>query len=119
MWEIPAIQRMLADPNIQKLVSCKCWANGWVQFKKILNFLISKDFSFKRFLSKSSLISVKLRALSEIESAIVVDLVSDPNLFKCIMDPDVRQHVFSVYRVLNYSQLNEYKRTGKVTFVPC
>ena len=32
MYKIPAVQRMLADPNLQKLITCPCWANGLVQF---------------------------------------------------------------------------------------
>ena len=42
MYKIPAVQRMLADPNLQKLVTCQCWTNGWVQLQILLNFLISE-----------------------------------------------------------------------------
>ena len=62
---------------------------------------------------------VELRPLFRLNQFKVVDLVSDPNLYKCIYDPDIRQHVFSHYRVLTFKQLNEYKLTGKVSFVPC
>ena len=33
MYKIPAVKRMLADPNLQKLAACKCWGNGWVQYR--------------------------------------------------------------------------------------
>ena len=44
MYKIPAVQRMLADPNLQKLVTCPCWANGWVQFPLLINFFHLNDF---------------------------------------------------------------------------
>ena len=78
----------------------------------LLNFLILN-------ISDLKIQKKKAQSLIDIEPVKVIHVISDPNLFKCIMDPDVRQHVFSVYRVLNYSQLNEYKRNGKVSFVPC
>ena len=40
MYKIPAVQRMLADPNLQKLITCPCWANGLVQFETLLDFPI-------------------------------------------------------------------------------
>ena len=33
MYKIPAVKRMLANPNLQKLAECKCWGNGLVQYK--------------------------------------------------------------------------------------
>ena len=107
MYKIPAVKRMLANPNLQKLAECKCWGNGWVQYKNFKSYYMI-------------LLNLFISELNwHWTSTKVIDVISSPNLFKCIMDPDVRQHVFSVYRVLNYSQLNEYKRTGKVSFVPC
>jgi len=37
MHRIPAIQRMLAGSNFQKLVNCSCWSKGLVQS---LNFKV-------------------------------------------------------------------------------
>ena len=31
MYQVPAMRRVLADPNNQKLFSCPCWSNGTVQ----------------------------------------------------------------------------------------
>ena len=31
MNQIPAMQRVLADPNVIKLVACPCWPKGWVR----------------------------------------------------------------------------------------
>ena len=33
MYRVPAVKRMLADPNLQKLITCPCWKNGLVQCK--------------------------------------------------------------------------------------
>ena len=33
MYRVPAVSRMLADPNLQKLITCPCWKNGRVQLK--------------------------------------------------------------------------------------
>ena len=61
----------------------------------------------------------------------LVDLISDPNLFKCMMDPAVILHVtsndfntwragkYSILSFLQHKNLNEYKRFGKVPFVQC
>ena len=35
MYRVPAMKRILADPNIQKLTNCPCWSIGWVQSKSI------------------------------------------------------------------------------------
>ena len=31
MHKIPAVQRLIAAPNVRKLINCPCWKNGWVQ----------------------------------------------------------------------------------------
>ena len=61
----------------------------------------------------------------------VVDLISDPNLFKLMIDPVVLSHMksndfdklrageYSLLSFLQHKNLNEYKRTGKVPFVRC
>ena len=36
-----------------------------------------------------------------------------------MIDPDVRQHVFSHWRVIKYQFLAQYRQTGKIPFVPC
>ena len=33
MHKIPAMARLLDDPNVKKLVACPCWSKGWVQCK--------------------------------------------------------------------------------------
>ena len=59
----------------------------------------------------------------------VVNLISDPNLFKCIMDPEVmsmlnptrkgRWGKYSVFNFLKHPDLDSFKRFGKVSFVQC
>ena len=55
----------------------------------------------------------------------VVNLISDPNLFKCIMDPGVMRMLnhakskYSVFNFLKHPDLDSFKRTGKVSFVKC
>ena len=63
----------------------------------------------------------------------VVNLISDPNLFKCIMDPEVMSMLnptkeglgaaqyakYSVFNFLKHPDLDSFKRTGKVSFVQC
>ena len=91
-----------------------CWLTQIFKNSSLVTVGKTVGFNLKYLLNTSCFLRRKYWTNSK-----VIDLVSDPNLFKCIMDKDVRQHVFSRYRVLNYNQLNEYKRTGKVSFVPC
>ena len=56
----------------------------------------------------------------------VVELIEDPNLFKIMIDDQVLGHLFtndySKYTILNFLQhpgVDEYKRTRKVSFIPC
>ena len=41
MHKIPAVQRLLAAPNVRKLINCPCWKNGGVQSKE---YVPSKQF---------------------------------------------------------------------------
>ena len=121
LWLIPAFKRVFGNPNVKKLVSCRCWPLGRAQ----CFYLLIQTNAFSRIW--------KSPGLKHWTKSKAVKFISDPNLYKCIIDEDIRslfvktvtsKHLlakakFSVFSFLKHPHLDTFKRTGKVPFVQC
>ena len=126
LWRIPAFKEAFNDPNIKKMTHCRCWPLGRAQyFFAQLHFCLTVVLWIPTFIRVQKCSGHKHWANSK-----VVNLISDPNLYKCMIDPAVMSMLnpeerglgtaqFSVFHFLKHSQLETYKRTGKVSFVQC
>ena len=120
LWRVPAFKRSFGESkNLIKLVHCRCWPLGCAQCFYLWIPWIPHIIS--------------LSGLKHWTKSKVVNLMSDPNLFKCIMDPEVMSMLnptkegfgaaqyakYSVFNFLKHPDLDSFKRTGKVSFVQC
>ena len=124
LWRIPAFQRSFSDPNIRKMIHCRCW------YQVVLNVFSCAHF-FLGYVSDVHFHSpIWCLTLSKIKSH--QPLVGSKSLqmyYGSGCDEDAKPdkkgfgaETYAQYSIMNFSkhpQLDKYRRTGKVSFVQC